>query len=106
MAAWSTTARRSVDEIVKAGAPVAKDLKDLVGSSAPRAVWIMLPAGGPTEETVKRSRGLLQGDTVIDGGNSFYRDDIRRAKKLAERACTMSTSASPAASGGWSAATA
>jgi len=50
----------------------------------PRSVWVMLPAGSPTEETVEALSGLLSaGDTVIDGGNSFYKDDIRRAKALA-----------------------
>jgi 6-phosphogluconate dehydrogenase len=50
---------------------------------APRAIWIMLPAGDPTEETVRQLAGLLaSGDTVIDGGNSFYKDDIRRAQTL------------------------
>jgi 6-phosphogluconate dehydrogenase len=52
----------------------------------PRAVWVMLPSGRITEETVERLGGLLgPGDIIIDGGNSFYKDDIRRAKKLAEK---------------------
>ncbi|MBA3812321.1 MAG: decarboxylating 6-phosphogluconate dehydrogenase, partial [Caulobacteraceae bacterium] len=61
-----------------------RDLADLVSRlSAPRAVWVMLPAGGPTEETVAAlGEALSKGDTVIDGGNSFYRDDIRRAGAL------------------------
>ena len=46
----------------------------------------MLPAGEITEETVERLGGLLEpDDIIIDGGNSFYKDDIRRAKKLARR---------------------
>ena len=75
----------SVAESVKAGAEGASDLTDLVGKlDAPRAVWVMLPAGGPTEETVSALADLLSPcDVVIDGGNSFYRDDIRRAKTLA-----------------------
>jgi 6-phosphogluconate dehydrogenase len=74
----------SVADIVKAGAKGAKDLADLVKQlDAPRAVWSMLPAGGPTEETVSALGELLEkGDVVIDGGNSFYKDDIRRAKTL------------------------
>ena len=53
---------------------------------APRAVWVMLPAGAPTEETVAELATLLeQGDIVIDGGNSFWKDDIRRARMLAAR---------------------
>ena len=52
----------------------------------PRAVWVMLPAGRVTEEAVESLGGLLEaGDIIIDGGNSFYKDDIRRAKSLAEK---------------------
>ena len=52
----------------------------------PRAIWLMLPAGSVTEETVENLGGLLEsGDIVIDGGNSFYIDDIRRARILAEK---------------------
>jgi 6-phosphogluconate dehydrogenase len=52
----------------------------------PRHVWIMVPAGGPTESTVNELAEILEpGDTVIDGGNSMYKDDIRRAKTLAQR---------------------
>ena len=52
----------------------------------PRGVWVMLPAGKITEDTVKTLAGLLEpDDIIIDGGNSFYKDDIRRAKELAEK---------------------
>jgi 6-phosphogluconate dehydrogenase len=52
----------------------------------PRAIWVMLPAGQVTEETVERLGSLLEpDDIVIDGGNSYYKDDIRRARKLAEK---------------------
>ena len=52
----------------------------------PRAIWLMLPAGPITEEAVDRLGGLLDaGDIVIDGGNSFYKDDICRAKALASK---------------------
>src|SRR5271163_4207519 len=55
-------------------------------NTKPRAIWVMLPAGRITEETVERVGGLLEpDDIIIDGGNSFYKDDIRRAKKLADR---------------------
>ena len=59
-------------------------MQDLVSKlEAPRAIWIMVPAGGPTEETVLELGKLLSpGDTIIDGGNSFYKDDVRRAKAL------------------------
>jgi 6-phosphogluconate dehydrogenase len=60
------------------------DLKQLVGQlDKPRAVWVMLPAGEITESTVTQLGALLDpGDTVIDGGNSFYKDDVRRAQSL------------------------
>jgi 6-phosphogluconate dehydrogenase len=60
------------------------DIKELVGQlEKPRAVWVMLPAGEVTEATVAQLGALLDpGDTIIDGGNSFYKDDIRRAKSL------------------------
>ena len=49
----------------------------------PRAVWVMLPAGGPTDETVTALGNILSsGDVIIDGGNSFWKDDIRRAQAL------------------------
>ncbi len=67
-----------------AGAEAAGDLKDLVSKlAAPRTVWVMLPAGKITEEAVSELGQLLSpGDAVIDGGNTFYKDDIRRAKNL------------------------
>ncbi len=52
----------------------------------PRAIWIMVPAGAPTEETVRGiSEHLEPGDTLIDGGNSFFKDDVRRARMLKGR---------------------
>ncbi|HLI21957.1 MAG TPA: decarboxylating 6-phosphogluconate dehydrogenase, partial [Stellaceae bacterium] len=65
----------------------ASSLDDLVKQlSPPRAVWVMLPAGRATEETVTSLAALLQSDdVVIDGGNSFWQDDIRRAKQVAAR---------------------
>jgi 6-phosphogluconate dehydrogenase len=69
------------------GATGAASLEDMVQKLAPpRAVWVMLPAGKITEATIARLGGLLsKGDCVIDGGNSFFKDDIRRAKALAEK---------------------
>jgi 6-phosphogluconate dehydrogenase len=81
-------------EAVKAlaadGAAGARDIADLVRQlDAPRAVWIMLPAGAPTDDTVTAlSEALEAGDTVIDGGNTFYRDDIRRSKALKPKGLT------------------
>jgi 6-phosphogluconate dehydrogenase len=59
-------------------------LADLVAKlSAPRAVWIMVPSGAPTEETVHAVAAQLQpGDLIIDGGNTRYHDDVRRATEL------------------------
>jgi len=61
-----------------------KDLAELVKQlDKPRTVWVMLPAGEITETAVTQLGGLLErGDTIIDGGNAFYKDDIRRAKAL------------------------
>ncbi len=66
------------------GATGAASLEDLVQKlEAPRAVWVMLPAGKITEDTIAALGKLLdKGDCVIDGGNSFYKDDIRRAQGL------------------------
>src|SRR6185437_2614780 len=65
------------------GATGAGSLKELVEKlEAPRAVWVMLPAGKITDDTVFALGDLLSaGDVVIDGGNTFYKDDIRRAKE-------------------------
>jgi 6-phosphogluconate dehydrogenase len=62
-------------------------LADLVAAlPAPRVAWVMVPSGEPTEKTVATLGSLLaKGDLVIEGGNSFYRDSIRRAGELAER---------------------
>ncbi|MGB6536471.1 MAG: decarboxylating 6-phosphogluconate dehydrogenase [Xanthobacteraceae bacterium] len=54
--------------------------------SPPRAVWLMLPAGAVTEDAVRQLQGVLSsGDIVIDGGNTFYKDDVRRARELATK---------------------
>ncbi len=73
-----------VQDLVSRGATGASSLDDLVGKlTKPRAVWVMLPAGAVTEDTVAQLGALMEaGDLVIDGGNSFYRDDIRRAASL------------------------
>jgi len=76
------------EALAKDGATVVDSLTELVEalSGAPRAVWLMLPAGAITEATVRQLGDLLgPGDTIVDGGNSFYKDDIRRAKKLADK---------------------
>ena len=66
------------------GAVAATDLKGLIAQlKRPRAVWVMLPAGEITDRTVTELGALMErGDIIIDGGNSFYKDDIRRAADL------------------------
>ena len=74
------------DALTKEGAIAAGSLAELVSTlgEIPRAVWVMLPAGAITEATVGQLGGLLaRDDIVIDGGNTFYKDDIRRARTLA-----------------------
>ena len=76
--------QKAIDDLAKENAKPAASLEDFAKKlDAPRAVWVMLPAGHATEETVLAlSKVLSEGDTVIDGGNSFWKDDIRRAKLL------------------------
>ncbi|MGV8887562.1 MAG: phosphogluconate dehydrogenase (NAD(+)-dependent, decarboxylating) [Pseudomonas sp.] len=76
-----------VETLAAEGASGVIDLPALVaGLAKPRAVWVMLPAGAPTEDTIDTLSTLLEaGDTIIDGGNTFYKDDIRRAKTLSEK---------------------
>jgi len=64
-----------------------RSLEELVGAlSPPRVVWVMVPAGEPTESTLKEFAGLVSpGDILIDGGNSYYKDSMRRAKELGAR---------------------
>jgi 6-phosphogluconate dehydrogenase len=78
---------RSVKEAVKRGAIGASSLRDLVRKlRPPRMVWLMLPAGHTTEETVEKLARLLErGDMIIDGGNSRWTDDKRRAQELKRR---------------------
>ena len=78
---------RNVDAVTglaKQGAAGVGGLAEMVKAlTPPRAVWVMLPAGAITEATVTELAGLMDvGDTIIDGGNSYYKDDIRRAKAL------------------------
>jgi 6-phosphogluconate dehydrogenase len=76
-----------VHELAGEGAVGASSMEDLVKKlTPPRAVWIMVPSGEATEKTVETLGGLLSpGDAIIDGGNSFFKDDVRRAKALAPR---------------------
>jgi 6-phosphogluconate dehydrogenase len=74
----------AVRDLAAAGAAPGRDVADFVKQlSAPRAVWVMLPAGEITHGTIAELAGLLAaGDIVIDGGNSFFQDDIRHADML------------------------
>ena len=73
-----------VHDMAAKGATASTGLADMVAKlTAPRAIWVMLPAGAITEATVTELAGLLSpGDTIIDGGNTYYKDDIRRAATL------------------------
>ncbi|MBX7105658.1 MAG: NAD(P)-binding domain-containing protein, partial [Gemmataceae bacterium] len=76
---------KSFDSAEKKQSVKAGSLADVVSKlAAPRAVWVMLPAGPITEGTIDELSKLLSpGDVIIDGGNSKYTDDVARAKKLA-----------------------
>ncbi|SAL62526.1 6-phosphogluconate dehydrogenase [Caballeronia peredens] len=78
---------QATEALAGEGATGAKDLGDLVAKlAAPRVVWLMLPAGKITEDTLNDLHKILSADDVIiDGGNSFYKDDIRRAGQLREQ---------------------
>ncbi len=74
-----------VDMLAGEGATAAASLEEVAAKlEGPRIFWVMLPAGPPTESTIETLMGLASpGDIIIDGGNSFYKDDIRRAKLCA-----------------------
>jgi len=77
----------NVKQLAGEGAVATSSLADLVSKlKAPRAIWIMVPAGDPTEKTVLALADLLSsGDTIIDGGNSYFKDDVRRSKMLEKK---------------------
>jgi 6-phosphogluconate dehydrogenase len=77
----------AVAALASEGAEGASSLEELAAKlTPPRSVWVMVPAGEITEKTVADVAAALEsGDAVVDGGNSYYRDDIRRAATLAER---------------------
>ena len=78
---------KSVATLAAEGAQGAASLEEMAGQlSSPRVFWSMLPAGAPTESTVEALLALCAaGDIIIDGGNTFYKDDIRRAKACREK---------------------
>jgi 6-phosphogluconate dehydrogenase len=81
------TQPNAVAALLANGAIGAQSLRELVDRLAvPRTLWLMLPAGAVTEQAIDELAPLLgAGDVLIDGGNTFYKDDIRRAKTLATR---------------------
>jgi 6-phosphogluconate dehydrogenase len=77
---------KPVEELAREKAVPATSLVDLVSKlKKPRAVWLMVPAAIVDEMVASVARNLEPGDILIDGGNSYYIDDIRRAKELAPR---------------------
>jgi 6-phosphogluconate dehydrogenase len=74
----------AVKQLTSDGATGSVSLDDLVSKlTPPRAVWIMVPSGGPTEQTVQKLASRMQsGDAIIDGGNSYFKDDVRRSRDL------------------------
>jgi 6-phosphogluconate dehydrogenase len=81
--AWDRSAD-AVRALTADGAAGANSLEQFIASlQAPRTVWVMVPAGDPTEQTITTLSSHLQADdVVIDGGNSHYKDDVRRAQTL------------------------
>jgi 6-phosphogluconate dehydrogenase len=77
----------NVRQLASEGATGATSLDEFVHTlTGPRAAWVMVPAGNPTEQTVMAlAQRMDAGDIIIDGGNSYYKDDVRRAKVLKER---------------------
>jgi 6-phosphogluconate dehydrogenase len=76
--------KAQVEEAERFGAQGASSLKDLAEKlTSPRVVWLMIPAGAPVDETIEGIKEYLsEGDIIIDGGNSFYKDDLRRFESL------------------------
>ncbi len=77
----------AVQRVVDKGATSAKSLQDLVGQLAsPRILWLMIPSGAPVDDALAQLVTMVsRGDIIIDGGNSYYRDSLRRAKMLKEK---------------------
>jgi 6-phosphogluconate dehydrogenase len=77
----------NVKQIAGEGAIASASLDDFVSKlGKPRIAWLMVPAGGPTEQTVQAlAQRMKSGDIIIDGGNSYFKDDVRRSKQLSEK---------------------
>lgn len=78
---------KAIATLVEDGARPAATLRELVDRLAPpRRVWLMVPAGEPTESGIRELAGCMnRGDTIIDGGNTFWKDDLRRVRWLSEQ---------------------
>jgi 6-phosphogluconate dehydrogenase len=76
----------NVRQLAAEGVIAANSLEEAASHlQAPRIFWVMVPAGGPTEDTVAALRNIAEsGDVVIDGGNTFFKDDVRRARECRE----------------------
>jgi 6-phosphogluconate dehydrogenase len=77
----------AVARVVEKGAQGADSIEKLLAQlTTPRAIWLMVPAGAPVDETIDQlAVHLAAGDTIIDGGNSYYKDSVRRAAALAQK---------------------
>ena len=77
----------AIQSVVDKGAQGAHSLADFVKQlSPPRAIWLMVPSGDPVDQTIEQLLpNLVKGDVIVDGGNSFYKDSIRRAAKLRDQ---------------------
>jgi 6-phosphogluconate dehydrogenase len=74
---------KAVEELAQEGATASSDLRDLMKKlEPPRTIWLMVPAAAVDNTIAELSAHLQPGDVLIDGGNSYYIDDIRRAKEL------------------------
>ncbi len=78
---------KAVEAVVAAGARAASSVDAIKGMlNPPRVAWVMVPSGAPTEETIDKLAGSFDaGDVVIDGGNSYFRDSVRRAEKVSAK---------------------
>jgi 6-phosphogluconate dehydrogenase len=83
----SDLSQEAVKQLAGEGAAASSSLNDFVNKlKPPRAAWIMVPAGDPTDKTVLALLDCMQsGDTIIDGGNSYFKDDVRRSKLCAPK---------------------
>src|SRR5205809_3516768 len=77
----------NVKHIAGEGAIASSSLDDFISKlGKPRIAWLMVPAGGPTEQTMQAlARRMQSGDIIIDGGNSYFKDDVRRSNQLKDK---------------------